>query len=38
MSKRIRVSAMLRSGTGVRVHRGEGVPDFDAAPADTAAD
>jgi len=38
MSKRIRVSAMLRSGAGVRVHRGEGVPDFDAAPGDTATD
>jgi len=38
MGKRIRVSAMLRSGAGVRVHRGEGVPDFDAAPTDTATD
>lgn len=33
MGKRIRVSAMLRSGDGVRVHRGVGVPDFDAEPA-----
>lgn len=39
MGKRIRVSAMLRSGDGVRVHRGEGVPNFDAEPTgDPAAD
>jgi hypothetical protein len=33
MSKRIRVSAMLRSGTGVRVHRGEELAIVADAPA-----
>jgi len=38
MGKHIRVGGMVSAGSGVRVHRGEGVPSFADSSSDPAAD